>query len=154
MQKNSLTPNDNEWTDHSLDNPAPNLPCAVLFEALVGKIARELRPGSDRQCNQQEIARMLCSDFNLKPPILGEKIRTFFEMAGIYHDVAPCSGETTFIPNRAMRRWEIYTRPCATYEWSREVWHEVWEILFWRCYYRIPWWKGLGGPQWLLPAPR
>ncbi len=139
MQKNSLMPS--KWTDNSLDDPAPNLPCKPPFEALVQKIGWELRPASDRKCSQQEIARMLCSDFNLKPPITGEKIRTFFEMAGIHHDVAPCSGETTFIPNRSMRRWEIYTRPCATFEWSREVWHEVWEILFWRCYHCIPWWK-------------
>lgn len=130
------------WTDHSLSNPAVNLPCAEPLENFVKKLGWMLNPKNEEKCNREEIARLLCREFKLKPPITGDKIRTFLEVTGIYHEVAPCNKETTFISNRLMARWEIHTRPCATYEWSREVWHEVWEILFWRCFHLIPWWKG------------
>jgi len=127
--------------DHSLDNPAINAPCSPKMEALVGEIGRDLKPGGDHECSLQEIARRVCSTFNLKPPILETKILTFLETADIYQNKAPAAKDTTFVYNRVMSRWEIHTRPCAPNDWSREVWHDVWEILFWRCYYRIPWWR-------------
>lgn len=127
--------------DHSLDSPAINAPCSRQMEALVSEIGRELRPGGDHECSQEEIARRVCSAFELKPPILEVKIITFLETAGIYQQNAPAVKDTTLVYNRIMSRWEIHTRPCASHDWSREVWHEVWEILFWRCYHRIPWWQ-------------
>ena len=127
--------------DHSLNNPAVNAPCSRQLEALVSEIGRDLAPGENYECSLEEIARIVCSAFKLKPPILEAKIITFLETAGIYQKNAPAAKATTFVYNRVMSRWEIHTRPCAPHDWSREVWHEVWEILFWRCYYRIPWWR-------------
>jgi len=129
------------WREHSLDDPAENQCCGNRMEALVTEIGRDLKPGQGCECTLEEIVRRVCCAFHLKPPITGEKIRTFLETSAIYHEVAPSVGHTTFLYNRRMSRWEIHTRPCATYEWSREVWHEVWEILFWRCFHRITWWK-------------
>ena len=127
--------------DHSLDNPATDAPCSRQLEALVGEIGRELRPGGDYECSQEEIARRVCGAFKLKPPILEAKILIFLETAGIHQKNAPSAKDTTFVYNRLMSRWEIHTRPCAPHDWSREIWHDVWEILFWRCYHRIPWWR-------------
>ena len=127
--------------DYSLDNPATDAPCSREMEALVGEIGRELRPGGDYECSQEEIARRVCGTFKLKPPILEAKILIFLEMANIYQKNAPAAKDTTFVYNRLMSRWEIHTRTCAPYDWSREIWHDVWEILFWRCYHRIPWWR-------------
>ncbi len=117
------------------------MPAGWPLESLVTEIDRELNPNTGCECSQQEIVRRICHTFKLTPPITGEKIRLFLETCDIYHEVAPSIGHTTYICNRPLSRWEIHTRPCFTYEWSREVWHEVWEILFWRCYHRIPWWK-------------
>ena len=127
--------------DHSLENPATNAPCSREMEALIGEIGRDLRPGGDYECSQEEIARRVCSVFKLKPPILEAKILIFLEMANIYQKNAPAAKDTTFVYNRLMSRWEIHTRTCAPHDWSREVWHDVWEILFWRCYHRISWWR-------------
>lgn len=129
------------WREHSLENPAVNQRCGEPLEALVTEIGRDLNPAGDCGCSLEEIVRRVCRAFKLKPPITGEKIRTFLETANIYHEVVPNAGDTTFLYNQFMCRWEIHTRPCATYEWSRELWHEVWEILFWRCFHRIRWWK-------------
>lgn len=130
-----------EWREQSLEHPAENLSCGEKLEKFVREIAWQLKPGYGDECSQEEIARRLCRAFHLKPPITGEKIRTFLEESGIYHEVSENAGDTTFFPNRLMARWEIHTRPCKTYEWSREVWHDVWEILFWRCFHVISWWK-------------
>ena len=127
--------------DHSLDNPAINAPCSRELETLVGQIGRELVPGGDYECSQEEIARRVCGAFKLKPPILEAKIIVFLETAGIYQKNAPAAKDTTFVYNQIMSRWEIHTRTCAPHQWSREVWHDFWEILFWRFYHRIPWWR-------------
>lgn len=130
-----------EWREQTLSNPAENEPCSEKLEKFVKDIAWQLKSGHGDECSQEEIIRRVCNKFNLKPPITGGKIRTFLEESGIYHEVSGNAGDTTFFYNRLMSRWEIHTRPCATYEWSREVWHDVWEILFWRCFHVIPWWK-------------
>ena len=107
-----------EWREQTLSNPAVDKPCGEPLEALVTEIGRDLKPGSDCECSLEEIVRRVCRIFKLTPPITGEKIRTFLETARIYHDVAPSGGDTTFFYNQLMSRWEIYTRLCATYEWS------------------------------------
>ena len=131
-----------EWREQTLSNPAVDEPCGEKLEKLVNEIGWQLKPGYGDECSQVEVVRRVCRAFHLRPPITGEKIRTFLEESGIYHEVSGNAGDTTFFYNRVMSRWEIHTRPCFTYEWSREVWHEVWEILFWRCFHTIPWWKG------------
>lgn len=133
------------YLDRTLDNPLEDAPSKEPLELFVTALGRELPPNLSLYEMQIEIVRRLCHRFNLRPPISGIKIRTFLEIVGIYLDEAPNAHSTGFVYNKVMSRYEIRTRPCFHQEWSLEVWHEVWEVLFWRCFHKIKWWK-----QWAL----
>jgi len=129
------------YQDRTLSNPSENNLANTRLERFVALLGYELSPNLTVWEMLPEIARRLCQEFNLKPPILSDKIRTFLEEAGIHLEDDPYCDSTTFFYNRTMSRYEIRTRSCFQGEWSLEIGHELWEILFWRCFHKIDWWK-------------
>ena len=128
-------------SDRTLDDPFEDHPAKESLEQFMVVLGRELPRTLNAREMQTEIIRRLCREFKLKPPVLSKAIKTFLELVGIHLEDAPRAHSTLFTWNRVMSRYEIKTRTCLKQEWSLEVWHEVSEIIFWRCYHRIKWWK-------------
>ena len=128
-------------TDRTLDDPFENQPAKEPLEQFVMVLGRELPRTLKPREMQMEIIRRLCHEFNLRPPVLSVAIKNFLELVGIHLNDAPRAHSTLFIWNPEMSRYEIKTRTCWQQEWSLEIWHEVSEIIFWRCYHKIRWWK-------------
>lgn len=131
--------------DRTLTNPYGDHPAKEPLERFIIVLGRELPRNLNPREMQIEVIRQLCRHFGFKPPILSSKIKTFLEFVGIHLEDAPRAHDTTFIWNRVMERYEIKTRTCWLNEWSVDIWHEVSEIIFWRCYHKIGWWK-----QWAI----
>lgn len=127
--------------ERTLDNPFGNHPAKEPFEQFVDLLGRELSPHETLHEMQIQIAQLLCREFNFKPPVHSDKIKKFLDFVGIHLDEAPQAQSTLFMWNPVMSRYEIKTRTCWQQEWSLDISHEVWEIIFWRCYHKIRWWK-------------
>ena len=126
----------------------PNKRGGECLEQLVSHIGREMRPFPERPpYTLQEFVWKFTKFMNLREMPIRAHIERLLEELGIFWEIENKEYAPTFFYEPNNRRWEIHTSSMED-EWtSIKILHEVFEIVCWRCYYRIPWWKQWAASQ-------
>ena len=122
--------------------PAIDRPLSPLLEDFLADLCWRWQEMPDRpRMTLQDFAQALRSKFKLGIPLMPQ-VHKFLADLGIglewRHHANGLDGSFDYNPLKA--RWEIYIPADLGLRESFVIMHEVFEVLAWRCYHRIPWW--------------
>ncbi len=122
--------------------PTIDRPLSEKLENLLTNICWRLQEMPDRpRMTLQDLSDALRTEFKLGIPLMPQ-LSKFLEAMGIglVGREKGCGLDASFDYNPLKGRWEIYAPSDLGLRESFAIMHEVFELVSWRCYYRIPWW--------------
>jgi hypothetical protein len=124
--------------------PAIDRPLSQRTEDWITDICWRLQKIPDRpRTTLEDIANSLRKEFKLGIPLMPQLHKLLANLGVGLESREKADGLDASFDYKSLKgqgRWEIYAPSDLGLRESSVIMHEVFEIVFWRCYHRIPWW--------------